>query len=219
MWILPVEIWGFRYRAKCLSSSYVVYFSVLSLAYVFSFCHHSDEVAERSLILQVVTAPSSLQRNLLEYAILITMIGVYIFLALPETTGLMFEDSDELFSLEEYDVVGLCFPRGSGSGFLGNHCVLVLQDIYVSRLMCVIYMLQVSELLNKSICGSIYILFRPVSEGSVKLRLSRVQLTLLLLSVIQARPTFLTALIMSRLHMLNIVYILQFPFLSLMTHD
>jgi hypothetical protein len=120
MWILPVEIWGLRFRAKCLSSTYVVYFLLLTSSYLFTFWYHPDGDTEKNLEEQALQAPSSLQRNLLEYAVFVTGIGVYIFLALPETSGLMFEDSDELFSLEEYDVVGFCFPRGSGSGYLGK---------------------------------------------------------------------------------------------------
>ena len=120
MWILPVEVWGLRYRSKCLCSTYVVYYVLLVAWYIMSFWIHKDVDTEKLLVHQALVAPSSLQRSLLEYAILMTCVGVYIFLALPETTGLMFEDSDELFSLEEYDVIGLCFPRGSGSGYLGR---------------------------------------------------------------------------------------------------
>lgn len=120
MWILPVEVWGLRYRSKCLSSCYVVYFLLLALSYLISFWWHSNGYTEKGLEEQALKAPTSLQRNLLEYAALITFVGVYVFLALPETTGLMFEDSDALFSLEEYDVIGFCFPRGTGTGYLGR---------------------------------------------------------------------------------------------------
>jgi hypothetical protein len=34
-------------------------------------------------------------------------------------SGMVFEDSDELFDIEEYDSCFICLPRGSGTGFLG----------------------------------------------------------------------------------------------------
>lgn len=120
MWILPVEVWGLRYRSKCLSCTHALYFSLLILVLCGSFWRHPDVMTERALEQQTLQAPSSLQAGLLLYALLLAVVWVYVFLALPETTGLMFEDSDELFSLEEYDVLGLCLPRGSGTGYLGE---------------------------------------------------------------------------------------------------
>lgn len=35
------------------------------------------------------------------------------------SSGIIFEDSDELFDIEEYDSCFICIPRGSGTGFLG----------------------------------------------------------------------------------------------------
>jgi hypothetical protein len=149
MWILPVEIWGLRYRAKCLSSGYVLYYCILCMAYIFSFWIHPDGATERTLDEEALVAPSSLQRSLLEYAALLTLVGVYVFLALPETTGLMFEDSDELFSLEEYDVVGYCFPRGTGSGYLGTCKIEIAYDVFEYFLSIMLHSLQDSELLSK----------------------------------------------------------------------
>lgn len=97
----------------------MVYYLVLCLCYIGSFQYRTGYADDISFNKERMLAPSSLQWRLLLYAMAVFGVGVYIFLALPETTGIMFEDSDELFSLEEYDVMGLCFPRGSGSGFLG----------------------------------------------------------------------------------------------------
>lgn len=54
------------------------------------------------------------------FGIILIIICAYLALALPETQGIVFEDSDELFDIEEYDSCFGCVPRGSGSGFLGQ---------------------------------------------------------------------------------------------------
>ena len=33
--------------------------------------------------------------------------------------GIVFEDADELFDVEDYDTDAICCPKGSGSGFVG----------------------------------------------------------------------------------------------------
>lgn len=40
---------------------------------------------------------------------------------LSPSTGIVFEDSDELFDIEEYDAAMGCCPKGSGSGYLGEY--------------------------------------------------------------------------------------------------
>ncbi|CAE7506673.1 unnamed protein product, partial [Symbiodinium microadriaticum] len=105
--IVPLELFPLRARSRALSLSMMCHQAgVLVLHYI-----HKSVAGYRSLRLTGALW--------IVLAMVAALFGTYVFFALPETSGIVFEDADELFDVEDYDTTALCCPKGSGSGFVG----------------------------------------------------------------------------------------------------